>query len=191
MGRRTLPTALCSAQLLSCSAPDRQGETPENKGRGRQTQSWQGIPGVNGSPGAGCAPLVSPETFFFFLVRETHPPWQFADSLETCKDRRAEGSPKERGKGRESRKKPPRPKPRHQSPSAKALGLGVGGRTPNHGGPLSPAHGAGGWGGGPGTRGCGALLHPLGWLGDPPPTPPPLPETQLPPAKDLRQGGGK
>lgn len=101
---------------------------------------------------------------FFFLVRETHPPWQFADSLETPKDHGLRGARRREGKERESRKKSPQPKPRHQSPSAKARGPGAGGRTPNHGGPLSPAHGAGGWG-------CGALLHPLGWLGDPPPTP--------------------
>lgn len=164
VGRRTLPTASCPARMLSCSAPERQGETPENKGWGRQMQSLQSAPGGHGSPGTGCAPLVSPETFFFFpLVRETRPPWQSADSLETHKDRR-----RGEGKERESRKKSPSPKPRCQSPSGKAQDRqAVGARVPSHRGPLSPAHGAGGWGWGPGTRGCGALLHPLGWFRDP------------------------
>ena len=101
--------------------------------------------------------------FFFPLVRETRPPWQSADSLETHKDRR-----RGEGKERESRKKSPSPKPRCQSPSGKAQDRqAVGARVPSHRGPLSPAHGAGGWGWGPGTRGCGALLHPLGWFRDP------------------------
>lgn len=43
----------------------------------------------------------------------------------------------------------------------------MGAHAPSHRDPLSPAHGAGGWGWGPGTRGCGALLHPLGWFRDP------------------------
>ena len=94
VGRRTLPTALCSAHLLSCSAPDRQGETPENNGWGRQTQSRLGKTDAElaeRSWGTRFARhwLRSPgltRNIFFFLVRETHPLWQSADSLETRKD---------------------------------------------------------------------------------------------------------
>lgn len=178
---------LCSFALLFCSrqargdpGEQRLGKTdaePAERSWGtRFARHWLRSPGLT-------------RNIFFFLVRETHPLWQSADSLETCKDQRAEGSTKRRGKGERKQKKVAVAQAQMPEPLREGLGLGAG--PPSHGGPLSPAHGAGGWGGGPGTRGCRALLHPLGWLGDPPPTLTPLLETQLLPAKDLRPGGGK
>lgn len=119
-------------------------------------------------------------------MRETHPPWQFADSLETCKDRRAEGARRREGKG-ESRK-PPRPKPRHSELLKARPWAWGGGRTPNHGGPLAQPMGPVGGEGALGPEDA-EPAPPSGLVRDLPP--PPLPETQLLLAKDLRQGRWK
>lgn len=67
---------------------------------------------------------------FFFLVRETHPPWQFADSLETPKDQRAEGSPKKRGKGERKQKKVTAAQAQTPEPLSKGPGSGGRGQDP-------------------------------------------------------------
>lgn len=177
--------------MLSCSAPERQGEDPREQ-RLRKTDAepaelswgtrfsrhWLRSPGVT-------------RNIFFFLVRETRPPWQSADSLETHKDRRAEGSTKRRGKGERAEKS-------HRGPSPDARAPQGSPRTSRQWGhtrpateillaqPMGPMGGDGALGP-EDVEPCSTL-----WAGSGTLSPPkPLWETQLPPAKDLKPGGGK
>lgn len=81
-GEHSLCTALLWAHCSAC--PDRQGETRGGEQRPREDRrrlaghSW----GQRFTQALVVFPLVSPETFFFLSGRETHPPWQFADSLK-------------------------------------------------------------------------------------------------------------
>lgn len=98
VGRRTLPTAFCSA-LLICSP------VLLLRGKGRPQRTKAGEDRCRAGRALLAALPWSHQKHFFFLVRETRPPWQSADTLETHKDRRAEGSTKKRGKGERKQKK--------------------------------------------------------------------------------------
>ena len=71
VGRRTLPTALCSAHLLSCSAPDRQGETPENNGWEDRRRAGRALLGYTVRQALAALPWSHQKHFFLSSKRNS------------------------------------------------------------------------------------------------------------------------